>query len=383
MHAAVLNIFLDLLFVTAGAVAAGYLWTHARAIQFAGAVLAVQLLSVGIVSWSAYYFADLVLMAAGPALLEPAAYRAWMEVFQDEVRMVWDSIAVSLMLVGFVMLLRRLGTVLRRLQTSTDALQLELVSRDTLEAELKTEAETERSQRQSKSEFLLGLSHELQTPLNGILGLASLLSNTEVDAEQRRLLATLEQSAQAMLNRVSDVLDLSLLENHRVELRSAAFEPCELIRSSVALFEPLAAERGLTLTARCEASARQPVIGDPGRVKQILTHLVSNAVKFTPDGSVTVDGRVEPIDSDHARLTFTVTDTGEGMAPEALEAAGQARDLRTGAGSGVGLSICWRLVHLMEGELEFDSTPGRGTVATARLVLQIDPTADGALDSDL
>jgi signal transduction histidine kinase len=381
MQAAVLNIFLDLLFVTAGAVAAGHLWAHARAIQFAGAVRAVQILSVGIVSWASYYFADIVLVIAGPALLDPATYRAWKGVFQQEVRLVWDSVTVSLMLVGFVMLLRRLGTVLRRLQTSADALQLELVSRDTLEAELKTEAE--RSRRQSKSEFLLGLSHELRTPLNGILGMASLLSNTEMNAEQRRLLSTLEQSAQAMLNRVSDVLDLSLLENDRVELRSTAFEPCELIRSSVALFEPLAAERGLTLTAGCEASARQPVIGDPGRVKQILTHLVSNAVKYTPDGSVTVDGRVEPLDSDHARLTFTVTDTGEGMAPDVLEAAGQARDLRTGPGSGVGLSICWRLVRLMDGELEFDSTPGRGTVATARLVLQIDPTAEGPPGRDL
>jgi len=383
MPSAVLNIFLDLLFVTAGAVAAGYLWTHARAIQFAGAVFAVQVLSVGIVSWAAYYLADLVLVVGGPLALEPATYRAWTEVFQDEVRLVWDSVTVSMMLVGFVALLRKLGTVLRRLQTSTDALQLELVSRDTLEAELKTEAKAERSRRQSKSEFVLGLSHELQTPLNGILGLASLLSNTEMNSEQRRLLNTLEQSAQAMLNRVRDVLDLSLLENHRVELRSAAFEPCELIRTTVALFEPLAAERGLTLSAGCDDSARQHLIGDPVRVKQILTHLVSNALKYTPEGSVTVDGTVEHLDADHARLTFTVTDTGEGMEPDVLEAAGRARDLRTGAGSGIGLSICWRLVRLMDGELEFDSVPGKGTVVRACLVLQIDPPDTGPLDADL
>jgi len=383
MPSVLLTIFVDLLFVTAGAVAAGYLWTHARAIQFAGAVWAVQLLSAGIVLWASYYLIDLLFVLGGPLVLEPAALRAWTAVLQHEVRIVSDALAVTLMLVGFVILIRRLGNLLMRMRSSTDALQTELITRDTLEAELKTEAESERSRRQSKSEFLLGLSHELQTPLNGILGLASLLSNTEMDASQRRLLTTLEQSAQAMLNRVSDVLDLSLLENDRVELRSTAFDPCELIRTAVALFEPLAAERGLSLSPGCDASARQRLIGDPGRVKQILTHLVSNAVKFTPEGSVVVDGRVEPIDADHARLTFTVTDTGEGMEPDVLEAAGRARDLRTGAGSGVGLSICWRLVRLMDGELEFDSVPGRGTVATARLVLQIDPPDTGPLDADL
>lgn len=383
MQSVVLTIFLDLLFVAAGAVAAGYLWTHARAIQFAGAVRAVQLLSAGIVLWASYYLADLLLVLVGPPLLAPATFRAWTEVFQHEVRLVSDSVAVTLMLIGFVILIRRLGNLLMRLRSSTDALQMELTSRDTVEAELKTEAETERSQRQSKSEFLLGLSHELQTPLNGILGLASLLSNTDMDAGQRRLLTTLEQSAQAMLNRVTDVLDLSLLENDRVELRSAAFEPCELIRTVAALFEPLAAERELALSAGCEASARQRLIGDPGRVKQILTHLVSNALKYTPEGSVVVDGRVEPVDADHARLTFIVTDTGEGMEPDVLAAASRARDLRTGAGSGIGLSICWRLVRLMDGELEFDSAPGRGTVATARLVLQIDPPDAGPLDADL
>lgn len=373
MHSTWLTILLDLLFVAAGTVAAAYLWTHARSIQFAGAVRAVQVLSVGIVLWAAYYLADALLHIAGPLVLPPDVLVAWVDFAGHRIRPLSDAVAVGLMLAGFVMLIRRLGRLLSRMHRSASRMQVELSSRDTLEAELKTEAEMQRALRQSKSEFLMGLSHELQTPLNGILGLASLLANTELDAEQRRLLTTLEQSAQSTLNRVSDVLDLSQLENGKVELRSTAFEPCELIRSVTGLFAPLAAERGLELGPACGDEGKQPMIGDPARIKQILTHLVSNAIKFTPEGRITVDVKAEPVDPDHMRLIFTVTDTGVGMTPEELEIATETRTLRTGSGRGVGLSICRRLVELMEGELVFDSTPGKGTRASACIIVQIEP----------
>ncbi len=373
MHSTWLTILLDLLFVAAGTVAAAYLWTHARSIQFAGAVRAVQVLSVGIVLWAAYYLADALLHIAGPLVLPPDVLVAWVDFAGHRIRPLSDAVAVGLMLAGFVMLIRRLGRLLSRMHRSASRMQVELSSRDTLEAELKTEAEMQRALRQSKSEFLMGLSHELQTPLNGILGLASLLANTELDAEQRRLLTTLEQSAQSTLNRVSDVLDLSQLENGKVELRSTAFEPCELIRSVTGLFAPLVAERGLELGPACGDEGKQPMIGDPARIKQILTHLVSNAIKFTPEGRITVDVKAEPVDPDHMRLIFTVTDTGVGMTPEELEIATETRTLRTGSGRGVGLSICRRLVELMEGELVFDSTPGKGTRASACIIVQIEP----------
>ena len=373
MHTGPLIMFLDFMFVVSGSVAAGYLWTHARSIEFAGAVRAVQLLSVGIVLWVAFYLADLVLHLGGPVVLDAGTLYQWSELAQHRIRPVSDVIAVGLMLAGFVILLRKLGALLARLYRSTDALKLELTSRDTLEAELKSEADLERAQRQSKSEFLLGLSHELQTPLNGILGLTSLLSNTDVDDEQRRLLTTLDQSAQAMLSRLSDVLDLSLLETGKVELRSAAFEPCDLVRSVIGLFEPLARERGLALSADCGPDSHQSMIGDPARIKQILTHLVSNAVKFTPEGSVEVAVTCERIDADHARLVFTVADTGTGMSAETLETARETRTLQTGSGSGIGLSICWRLVALMDGTLDMDSAEDQGTTVAAALTVQIEP----------
>lgn len=335
----------------------------------------MRLLSFGIAAWASYYLADFLVLIIGPIFVDMNTKREWTAMLQSHVRPVTDVIGVALLLVGFVSLLNRLGRLLTRLQNSADALQLELVSRDSLEAELKTAARSERALREAKSEFLLGLSHELQTPLNGILGLASLLANTELDDEQRRLLNTLDHSAQSMLNRVSDVLDLSLLENDRVELRSAAFLPCETVRTVVGLFEPLAGERNVELSAQCVGAGQHRLIGDPGRVRQILTNLVSNAVKYTSEGSVSVSSMVEPIDQDHARLTFTVTDTGQGMNEAELAAAMQTHALRTGPGAGVGLAICWRLARLMDGALEFESTPTQGTTARARLTLQIEPTA--------
>ena len=373
MHSALPTILLDAFFVTAAVVAAVYLWSHAKAIRFAGAMVSVRLLSAGLLVWSSFYLADFVLLLMGPLFLDEASLASWAGFFQHRLRWGTDAVAVLLLVTGFVTLLHRLGMLLTRLQNSTDALELELTSRATLEAELKSEAETERAVRQAKSEFVLGLSHELRTPLNGILGLASLLSNTDLGKEQRKLLTTLEQSAQAMLGRVSDVLDLSLLENHRVQLRSAAFRPADLARSAAALFEPMAQDKTLDIEVSCSDTAMRTVIGDPGRIKQVLTHLLSNAVKYTPAGSVRVEADSRPLDSEHSRLVFTVRDTGIGMTAETLERIAAARTVRSGAEAGVGLSICWRLAELMDGQLHFDSTPDLGTTARVELQVQNEP----------
>lgn len=380
MHPVLLTILLDAFFVSAAAVAAVYLWNNARAIHFAGAVVSVRLLAAGLAVWSAFYLADLALQIAGSIFLSEAEFAIWADFFQHRLRLATDAIAVFLLLIGFVTLLHRLGSLLTRLRDSTHALEHELTSRETLEAELKSEAEMERAFRQSKSEFLLGLSHELRTPLNGILGLASLLSNTELDRDQRKLLSTLEQSAQSMLGRVSDVLDLSLLENHRVELRSTTFRPGELARSAAALFEPMAQDKAIDLTVTCSPASMRTMIGDPARIKQILTHLLSNALKYTPAGSVRLEADSQPVDSDHSRLVFRVADTGVGMTPEALEEISTVRTLRTGADAGVGLSICRRLADLMNGTLHFDSQLDGGTTVRVELQVQNEPDdADGII----
>ena len=379
MPSILLSSLVDVLFVAAAVVAAAFLWTHARAIRFAGAVVSIQLLSAGLIVWASYYFFDIILILFGPLFLSEARLLAWMGLFESRVRWITDLTAVLLLLAGFVSMLNRLGALLTALQSSTDALQLELTSRDTLEAELKSEAEAERAFRQAKSEFVLGLSHELRTPLNGILGLASLLANTELDKDQRKLLTTLEQSAQTMLGRVSDVLDLSLLENGRVELRSLSFQPADLTRTVAALFEPLAQERGLDFVVQASDAAAQPVIGDPGRVKQILTQLLSNAFKFTPAGRVGLEVDVVPVDQEHARLVFTISDTGIGIPADRLKDVSAARALKTGADAGIGLSICWRLTTLMQGSLTFDSAPDQGTRVRAEILAQPDP---GMIDAD-
>jgi signal transduction histidine kinase len=374
MHSVLLTSLLDILFVAAAIVAIVYLWRNANAFRVAGAMRGIQLLTVGIAIWALYHFIDVAIMLGGPFVVPQPRVSEISGVFQERIRWFTDAAATAFLLTGFVALVQRLASFLTSLRSSTDALAHELTSRDTLEAELKTEARAEREYRRSKSEFLLGLSHELRTPLNGILGLASLLSNTDLDRDQRKLLGTLEQSAQTMLGRISDVLDLSLLENNRVELRSQPFQPSDIAQGVLALFEPLARAKGVSLSCDCSADDGIKVIGDPARIKQILTHLVSNALKFTSHGSVVIRSAFDPIDSEHVRITFSVTDTGIGMSPDLLAQVREGPALRTGTEAGVGLSICWRLARLMDGRLEFDSAPDQGTTVSVGLVVQTEPT---------
>lgn len=373
MHSVLLTSLLDILFAAAPIAAVVILWQNARVFRFAGAELARRLLTIGLLVWAAYHIIDVIVLLGAPFVLDPAGAEAWTFVIQNRLRWFTDAGATAFLLAGFLLLMQRISLFLQGVENSSEALAHELTSRDTVEAELKSEAETERDFRKAKSEFLLGLSHELRTPLNGILGLASLLSNTELNRDQRKLLATLERSAQNMLSRVSDVFDLSLLENNRVELRSVLFDPQGIAKTAVALFEPLASEKGLDFHLECGPGAEQNVIGDPIRVKQIVSHLLSNAIKFTPSGSVTLRVSAEPIDSDHVRVIYEVRDTGIGMDASLLAQANRGPSLQSGAHNGIGLSICWRLAWLKDGGLAFESVPDKGTTARASLRLQTEP----------
>ena len=373
MHSVLLTSLLDILFATAPIVAIVFLWRNAGVFRFAGAELSMKLLTVGMTIWAAYYILDLIVLLGAPFLVEPTRAEAWSEFIQSRVRKIGDAGTTVFLLAGFLLLLQRVAIFMKSMENSSEALAHELTSRETMEAELKSEAETERDFRKAKSEFLLGLSHELRTPLNGILGLASLLSNTELNPDQRKLLSTLERSAQNMLSRVSDVFDLSLLENNRVELRSVLFDPQGIAKTAVALFEPLASEKGLDFHLECGPGAERNVIGDPIRVKQIVSHLLSNAIKFTPAGSVTLRVSAEPIDNDHVRVIFEVRDTGIGMDAALLAQANRGPSLQSGAHNGIGLAICWRLAWLKDGGLAFESQPDQGTTARVSLRLQTEP----------
>jgi len=376
MYSILLTALLDLVFAATAIAAMVYMFRNADALREAGAIRPVQILSIGLLVWAGYHLVDASVLLFGPFFLNAADQPAVTAFIQTQLRGVSDVVATGFLVVGFVWLLRRVVGILKGLKSSHRALEHELDGSSEREAELKARARNERAESQSRSEFMLGLSHELRTPLNGILGLSGLLSNTELDPSQRKLLATLERSAQAMLARVTDVFDLARLENNKVELRSVAFQPAELARTVMGLFEPLAGEKGLKLVLEIGDDADRPVLGDPVRVRQVVNNLVSNAMKFTPTGTVAIAVSMDGDRAGKSWVEYSVTDTGVGIDASMLERLSDRVGGGSSSESGLGLAICRRLSSLMDGDMKIESQVGSGTRVTVRLRVQAEP--DGA-----
>ncbi|MEU4225571.1 response regulator [Nonomuraea sp. NPDC026600] len=221
----------------------------------------------------------------------------------------------------------------------------------------------------AKSEFLAKISHEIRTPINGVLGMNSLLLETRLDGEQRHYASTAQESARSLLRLLDDFLDLSKIEAGHLQVESVPFDLPRLCDEVVAPFAPHAYQQGLWLTSRLGDSLPQQVIGDPVRLGQVLTNVVGNALKFTVQGGVDLEVTLDeggPGD-DQVTLRFTVTDTGVGVGPDDLERVfGIFRQVdspitrRTG-GSGLGLAISRQLTELMGGEIGLDSVEGVGS----------------------
>lgn len=223
----------------------------------------------------------------------------------------------------------------------------------------------------AKSQFLAMMSHEVRTPLNGVLGMAEALDRRLVDPEALRMVSVIRDSGEALLTVLNDILDLSKIEAGRLVLEAAPFDPVEAARRVAALHRPLAEEKGLTLRLATSPDAAARREGDAHRFMQILHNLVSNAVKFTPRGGVAV---TISVDGDRA-LRLVVEDTGVGMSPaetaQAFDPFSQADSSTTRrfGGTGLGMSIVRRLGRLMGGDATLASTPGVGTVVTVVLPL--------------
>jgi signal transduction histidine kinase len=369
----------DIYFIVVTAIIIYFLAAHTRAVAFAGARVELRLLVIGLATFSSVYLVDLIVMIFGPMVASDSQTMMVMRDLHLNYRWIIDALAVALMMVGLLGLIRHFRSILATMQANRDELKHQLDSQSTLQNELKDRALTEHATSRSKSEFLLGLSHELRTPLNGIIGLTGLLANTELEDDQRKLLSTLEQSAQAMLTRVNDVLDLSKLESGQVTLRSVLFRPFDLLQSVEALFAPLAAKKGLVLTSHGSEWARRNVIGDHALIKQIVCNLVSNAIKFTPAGSIQVIADVQEAQNGRLALSFSVIDTGVGMSSEQVERLSQpvAVAAEVEGDLGLGLSISWRLAQLMDGDITIESQLEQGTAITVRLEVQAEPGLEG------
>jgi PAS domain S-box-containing protein len=220
---------------------------------------------------------------------------------------------------------------------------------------------------QSKSEFLANMSHEIRTPLNGILGMSELLLDTPLSAGQSDYLTMLKSCADSLLTLINDILDFSKIEAGKISLEAIEFKLPESLGDTLKSLSPRASQKGLELVCSISPQVPDYLIGDPGRLRQIILNLVGNAIKFTEEGEVVVQVEVESQSEDHTTLQFTVRDTGIGIPPEkqqlifgAFEQADASTTRRYG-GTGLGLAITSHLVRLMGGRIGVESVPGQGS----------------------
>ena len=239
---------------------------------------------------------------------------------------------------------------------------------------------------QAKSTFLATMSHEIRTPLNGVLGMVQVLERQGLDGAQQRTVATMRDSAHALLRIIDDVLDFSKIEAGRLELEETGFSLSELVHSVVATFRQQTAAKGLALHLDIAPGAADALIGDATRVRQILLNLVGNALKFTERGSIRIRAGTEPLGAGRTVLTLAVADTGIGLGPEQCTglfqpfAQADSSTTRRFGGTGLGLSIVRRLAQLMHGDVKVESKIGVGSTFTVTLALRAAP-ADSPLRS--
>ncbi len=230
----------------------------------------------------------------------------------------------------------------------------------------------------AKDDFLAMMSHEIRTPMNGVLGLVEVLERTRLDADQGEMLGMIHESAGALLQILDDLLDYSKIEAGRLTIESEPIDLRDLVDTAVGLLAGRAHEKGLKVRVDIDPQVAATLRGDSVRLRQILFNLLGNAIKFTPQGEVDVHVQVVQQDASGQTVEITVDDTGIGIAPDVqaqlFEPFVQAESSTTRrfGGTGLGLTICRKLVALMGGTLSLFSTPGEGTRMTLRLLMPVD-----------
>jgi signal transduction histidine kinase/CheY-like chemotaxis protein/CHASE3 domain sensor protein/HPt (histidine-containing phosphotransfer) domain-containing protein len=253
----------------------------------------------------------------------------------------------------------------------------DVTSQRELEAELLRSKEAADAANRAKSTFLATMSHEIRTPMNGVLGMLELMSLSHLDRDQRTALSVVRESAGSLLRIIDDILDFSKIEAGKLELRSEPTSIADLVERVANTYSGTASSRGLLLTRRCDASISRVLLADPVRLQQVLNNFVSNAIKFTHTGEVSIAADLVERADGMDTIQLSVEDTGIGLTFEQqaklFQPFVQASDdtaVRYG-GTGLGLSICRRLAELMGGTIRMESEPGRGTCMYFTVTLPI------------